>query len=371
MGENDHGRDSGNRPGGKNAFAEALQKIIERLDQPLLLFILAAAIVLAAAAPLAGQNLVTLSLAVILLITTGLVTWVFLEIRKNPDAHLRASYGIKIDEPRGGEFRTEKVLVKGTYKKKPPIDNLLRLFTISTDGRCWPQSIANVGEDGKWECTLYLGGQKPDYEIKVAVAIVGRSTQILWDYDREVLKVMKAVAPNAKRPVIQGWPPDAIIQDTIFVKRIFDWDEKSVFEDMKRRVGAGELEVARLFFDWMKKDGRDVIYGDGRESGSAFPRLRARGIKINPVYLSSDGKIWFQFASLEGKPVFGDLDKRRELMKRFAVIKGADLADADLARGSPSISLSKIAADPDGPAKLLSALDWMVEQIAERTPPVR
>jgi hypothetical protein len=363
MSNDDHGHNSTKRSEPKIQFTEVLQKIVEYLQsQPLLLFILGAAIILAAASAWAGQNLMTLSFALILLIIAGLVTWVFLEIRNNPDSHLRRKYGITFEKP-ASEYRVEKITVTGKYKTRPP-DNLLRLFTISTDGtRCWPQTEAKIKSNGEWEGVVYLGGKKPDYDIKIVAAIVGRSTQILWKYYKNVGNVMKDVAPNATRAVIEGWPPDAVIQDTIYVKRVFDWDQESIFDEMKRKVGPKELEIAQRIFDWMSKDGRAMIYGDG-QSGSVYPLLRPNGIKINPVYLSTDGKVWLQFSTLEGKPIFGPLEKRRELMTRLGAIKGVDLVEGDLKR-IPSIALSKIAADPDGLSKLLSALNWMDEQIAD------
>ena len=46
----------------------------------------------------------------------------------------------------------------------------------------------------------------------------------------------------------------------------------------------------------------------------------------------------------------------------FGAIKDANLVEADLTRYR-SIALSKVAADPDGLSKILSALEWMDEQI--------
>lgn len=48
----------------------------------------------------------------------------------------------------------------------------------------------------------------------------------------------------------------------------------------------------------------------------------AQGVAINPAYLSTEGKVWLQFKSLDGKPVFGDMDRRRELMRRSAEVNG-------------------------------------------------
>lgn len=141
------------------------------------------------------------------------------------------------------------------------------------------------------------------------------------------------------------------------------WDEQRVFEALKAKVGAQELEIAHEVFNWMRKGGRTLIYGTGREYGSVYPLLRPSGVTINPIYLSTDGKLWVQFGSLKGKPVFGDLDKRRELMTRLGSVQGIDFDEGDLSRYRP-IPLSKIAADPNGSSKMVSTLNWMDEQLA-------
>jgi hypothetical protein len=145
------------------------------------------------------------------------------------------------------------------------------------------------------------------------------------------------------------------------------WDAESLFAKLKKKVGAREFEIAQKIFDWMRKDGRPLRFGTGRENGSVYPVFRPGGVNINPVYLSTDGKLWFQFGSLDRKPVFGLLAKRRELMTRFGAVKDAGFVEADLTRYR-SIALSKVAADPDGLAKILSAFEWMDEQIGHQPP---
>jgi hypothetical protein len=141
------------------------------------------------------------------------------------------------------------------------------------------------------------------------------------------------------------------------------WDEASVFEKLSRTVGEKELDLARQIYRWMGKDGkRSLVFGAGKENGSVYPAFRLDGTSINPVYLSSDGKLWLQFGSLENKPVFGSIDARRALMQRFNSIKGVNLTDVDLMK-YPSIPLRTIAADPDGANKIIGTLKWMEEQI--------
>lgn len=141
------------------------------------------------------------------------------------------------------------------------------------------------------------------------------------------------------------------------------WDDVRLFDKLEATVGAKEFQIAKEIYDWMRKGGtRDVIFGTGKDNGSVYPAFKPDGVAINPAYLSSDGKLWIQFGSLEKKPVFGPIEARRELMQRFNEIDGVRLTDADLAK-YPSIPLSTIARDPHGPKKTIAALTWMEQQI--------
>jgi hypothetical protein len=126
-----------------------------------------------------------------------------------------------------------------------------------------------------------------------------------------------------------------------------------------------EFEIAQKIVELMGKDGRTLLIGPGVRNGSVFTLLEPKGVPINPVFLSTNRKLRLQFKFLEDKPVFGPLDKRREMMKRFAAIQGANLGEADLAK-KPALKLSTIAGDPDGLSKILAALNWTYEQIADQ-----
>ncbi|MGY4255292.1 hypothetical protein ACVI1L_002360 [Bradyrhizobium sp. USDA 4516] len=141
------------------------------------------------------------------------------------------------------------------------------------------------------------------------------------------------------------------------------WDETTLFEKLSQNVGEKELAIARAIYNWMGKGGsRPLAFGTGKENGSVYPVFKPNGIPINPAYLSSDGKLWLQFGALEGKPVFGPIEARRALMEHFNTVRGANLREADLSR-YPSIPLRTITADPEGEAKIMSALKWMEEKI--------
>jgi hypothetical protein len=107
----------------------------------------------------------------------------------------------------------------------------------------------------------------------------------------------------------------------------------------------------------------ELVFGRGKVDGTVYPALRVNGVKVTPCYLSSDGKLWFQFGALENKPVFGSIAARRELMDKLNAIEGVNLSDVDLTkyRGIP---LQVIAKDPEGESKLLAALEWMKQQLS-------
>lgn len=141
------------------------------------------------------------------------------------------------------------------------------------------------------------------------------------------------------------------------------WDERTLFDKLALTVGAKELHIARQIYEWMRKGGsRELIFGSGKENGSVYPSFRPNGVSINPAYLSSDGKLWLQFGSLEGKPIFGSIKSRSSLMQQFNTIENVNFTDADLTKYR-AIALSTIASDPMGETKIVEALTWMGRQI--------
>ncbi len=142
------------------------------------------------------------------------------------------------------------------------------------------------------------------------------------------------------------------------------WTEERIMTAFGDKFPPEVCSVAAAVMDWLRGTGLPIVFGTGRENGSAYPLLKPQGVAINPAYLSTEGKIWLQFKSLEGKPVFGEMDRRRELLRRFAEIEGADLKETSLS-GWAAVPLARVAADVNGRAKLISALDWMVQQVKD------
>ena len=140
------------------------------------------------------------------------------------------------------------------------------------------------------------------------------------------------------------------------------WTEDRLMAKFKENFSIEETSVALAVLNWMKGTDLPLVFGTGRENGSVYPLWKPQGVAINPAYLSTEGKVWLPFRTLEGKPIFGDVDRRREMMGRFAEIEGSGLTDASL-MGWAAIPLARAAADPNGSAKLIAAFDWILQQV--------
>lgn len=141
------------------------------------------------------------------------------------------------------------------------------------------------------------------------------------------------------------------------------WTEDRLLAAFDENFSASEAQIARSIFDWMKSSGFPLVFGTGREYGSVYPMFKPKGVSINPAYLSTEGKLALQLKSLEGKPALGSIDERRELLDRFRKIDNSGLVDAALNGWGTPLSLSRIAADPRGIEKAISALDWIAERV--------
>jgi hypothetical protein len=143
------------------------------------------------------------------------------------------------------------------------------------------------------------------------------------------------------------------------------WDETSLFDKLSKSVDAKALDIGKHIYEWMRNGGkRKVEFGTGQLDGSVYPVLTPSGEKINPVYLSSNGRIYVQFGALKNKPVFGPIEVRRALMQRMNEIAGVNFGEIDLDK-YPAIALATIAKDPQGDARIMTALQWIDEQLSK------
>ena len=142
------------------------------------------------------------------------------------------------------------------------------------------------------------------------------------------------------------------------------WTEERILAECEVKFPPAEAEAARAILAGMKQLGVPLVYGTGRTSGSVSLGLKPRGMTINPAYLSTEGKgnVWLQLKHLDGKPVLGSLDERREIVRRFAQVENSGVTDA-VVEGWGTIPLARIAADPRGTEKVINALRWIADRV--------
>lgn len=132
------------------------------------------------------------------------------------------------------------------------------------------------------------------------------------------------------------------------------------FELLDRNCGEKERLLARKIVEVMRADGRPLKFG--KENGSVWPLLSVSGKPINPLYLNAGGNIVVQFGDLIKKPIFDDIEARRELMARLNQISGVSLSDNQLDTFA-YVKLKDIVKDSEGEKKTKNILRWLYEVI--------
>lgn len=163
-------------------------------------------------------------------------------------------------------------------------------------------------------------------------------------------------------PLVVGQTQEATQKRNPAARTERKWDEEAIFAELKSRCSEAEVAVARALVDWMKSNGDRIWFGNGQVSGSmsaAFANKEA--VEFWPVILYTYGRVEVQFQFIRSKPFFSDIENRRELVRRLTAIKGVAISEDALSK-RPAVALATIAADPTGPAKLIDAFTWAVDQ---------
>lgn len=204
-------------------YAEVLREVVKYLAvQPLLLFPLAAIMLLAAAATLAGADTVrALTTPVLALAVLGILAWLYNDVRSAKGrtvSYLSDDFGLEIRKPRDGfKSSTSEIEVEGQFRRQPP-EGALRVFT--TDGRrFWPQSIPRFHADRRWSVRVGIGDLPSN--LTIVAAIVGPSTRVLLDYYRKVRDFQNSMPPEFRKSVpLDALPEDAVKRCSVNVTRL-------------------------------------------------------------------------------------------------------------------------------------------------------
>ncbi len=144
------------------------------------------------------------------------------------------------------------------------------------------------------------------------------------------------------------------------------WDESSFFEELERRVGHEDAQVARALYDWATRSTHRIAYGRGAQMGSLFPTVDYEYSHV-PFALWTGGYVETQFQYEATKPPFSDVQKRRELLRRINEVPGLSLPGDSFDR-RPSVRLTELRSAELRDA-FLRVMDWFLEQVREDAGP--
>jgi hypothetical protein len=104
------------------------------------------------------------------------------------------------------------------------------------------------------------------------------------------------------------------------------WDEDSFFDDLLKKAGADEVEVAKNILAWAKEKATGLNWGRGRLTGAFVPTYdTSNGQHYQLFAVFSSGNIQIYFGVYKNRIEFKDEAKRIELLKKLNTIPGVNI----------------------------------------------
>lgn len=134
------------------------------------------------------------------------------------------------------------------------------------------------------------------------------------------------------------------------------WDQATLLAEIEQRHGTAQAGVARRLIEWARSIGAQLVWGHGTKDGSVIVGsiVGTRPRWLFGIY--TYGKVELQFQSLQNRPEFEPVDRRRELQRRLNAISGVSIADASLTK-RPSFSLALLEGETAFQA-FIDAISW-------------
>ena len=145
------------------------------------------------------------------------------------------------------------------------------------------------------------------------------------------------------------------------------WDEESFLADMGSRNGEEARQTARQLLSWVRRQGLDIWWGEGAESGSLIPRRIIGNVKHFSFVCWSSGNLGLYFFRIKDRQPFSDEAMRRELLARLNRIEGIDLP-GDAFNRRPTIPISALQ-NPQRLEQFLAVWDWYLDEVRKANMP--
>ena len=142
------------------------------------------------------------------------------------------------------------------------------------------------------------------------------------------------------------------------------WDEAAFLSAITDSYGAAIGRETERIMDWMRRNADQVSFNDNPIWGGMAPLFDRGGKPFYPIQIWSDGSIGIYFQYMLGRPVFDDIEKRRELMGRLNQVPGFTLKETSLSK-RPQVKLD-VFSRPEVTETFLAVMDWFVAQLPAR-----
>ena len=138
------------------------------------------------------------------------------------------------------------------------------------------------------------------------------------------------------------------------------WDEPSFLEEIERRQGPEDREVARQIIEWSRSHLPRFTWGKGAQFGGFSPALDHAGRSYFPFYMWTNGRMQIQFHHLRGLPPFDEVAVREEFLRRLTEVPGTQFSVDAINRNS-GLPLRALTT-PEAMATLLAAFEWFLAE---------
>lgn len=132
--------------------------------------------------------------------------------------------------------------------------------------------------------------------------------------------------------------------------------------EIEQRATPAVVTAATAVLAWFWRSSDRVAFNTNPQGGWVGAEFQAGGTDIPLLRLHSDGSVAVYFAYMIGKPVFGDLNRRQQLLDRLNAVPGIKLPP-DAVNKRKTIPLGSFT--PASTTAFLDVMNWFVDQLRQ------
>lgn len=165
-------------------------------------------------------------------------------------------------------------------------------------------------------------------------------------------------------PRVLGLTAEAQKNKTLARRDTRQWDESSFMQAIETERDAGQVELVKKIFAWVRDRNLTPSWGKGSKWGSFVPIFEHQGTRYQLFSVWTNGYIEVGFQYLYSKPPFDDEERILELWTRLNRIPDISFPQTAITR-RPSFPITKLMTEANL-QQFLTAFNWVIEQIQLR-----